>query len=111
MNKKEIILKLERYCSFSEKCKSDIIKKLYDWKVFNNHYEIINHLINNNYITINEKKLLFIDIKGTKLKRSSDLQDANIKTLSNFIFKVFNQIKIIDSTKSKDDDFVPSYLR
>ena len=71
----------------------------------------LKYLINNNYITINEKKLLFIDIKGTKLKRSSDLQDANILTLSKFIYKVFNQIKIIDSSKSKDDDFVPSYLR
>ena len=68
-------------------------------------------LIKNNYITINEKKLLFINIQGTKLKRSSELQDANIKSLSNFIFKVFNQIKIIDSGKDKDDDFIPSYLR
>ena len=68
-------------------------------------------LIKNNYITINEKKLLFINIQGTKLKRSSELQDANIKSLSNFIFKVFNQIKIIDSGKDIDDEFVPSYLR
>ena len=68
-------------------------------------------LIKNNYITINEKKLLFINIQGTNLKRSSELQDANIKSLSNFIFKVFNQIKIIDSGKDKDDDFIPSYLR
>ncbi|MDC3099567.1 MarR family transcriptional regulator [Candidatus Pelagibacter sp.] len=68
-------------------------------------------LIKNNYITINEKKLLFINIQGTNLKRSSELQDANIKSLSNFIFKVFNQIKIIDSGKDKHDDFIPSYLR
>ncbi len=68
-------------------------------------------LIKNNYITINEKKLLFINIQGTNLKRSSELQDANIKSLSNFIFKVFNQIKIIDSGKDKYDDFIPSYLR
>ncbi len=68
-------------------------------------------LIKNNYITINEKKLLFINIQGRNLKRSSELQDANIKSLSNFIFKVFNQIKIIDSSKDKDDDFIPSYLR
>ena len=71
----------------------------------------LKYLIKNNYITINEKKLLFINIQGTNLKRSSELQDANIKTLSNFIFKVFNQIKIIDSGKDKDDDFIPSYLR
>ena len=71
----------------------------------------LNFLIKNNYITINEKKLLFINIQGTNLKRSSELQDANIKSLSNFIYKVFNQIKIIDSSKDEDDSFVPSYLR
>ena len=71
----------------------------------------LKYLVKNNYITINNKKLLFINIKGTNLKRSSELQDANIKTLSNFIYKVFNQIKIIDSGKDEDDDFIPSYLR
>ena len=71
----------------------------------------LKYLVKNYYITINEKKLLFINIQGTNLKRSSELQDANIKSLSNFIFKVFNQIKIIDSGKDKDDNFIPSYLR
>ena len=71
----------------------------------------LNYLIKHNYITINEKKLLFINIQGVNLKRSSNLQDANIRTLSNFIYKVFNQIKIIDSSKDEDDDFIPSYLR
>jgi hypothetical protein len=71
----------------------------------------LKYLIDNNYLSINEKKLLFINIQGAKLKRSSELQDANIKTLINFIYKVFNQIKIIDSGKDKDEEFVPSYLR
>ena len=71
----------------------------------------LKYLIDNNYITINEKKLLYINIKGTVLKRSSELQDANIKSLSSFIHKVFNQIKIIDSSKDEDDNFIPSYLR
>ena len=71
----------------------------------------VKYLINNNYLTINEKKLLFINIKGSNLKRSSELQNENIKSLSNFIYKVFNQIKIIDSVKDENDDFVPSYLR
>ena len=55
----------------------------------------LKYLVKNNYITINEKKLLFINIQGINLKRSSELQDA----------------KIIDSGKDKDDDFIPSYLR
>ena len=71
----------------------------------------LKYLVKNNYITVNEKKLLFINIQGTNLKRSRELQYANIKTLSNFIYKVFNQIKIIDSGKDEDDDFIPSYLR
>ena len=71
----------------------------------------LKYLIKNNYLTINEKKLLFINIQGKNLKRSSELQDLNIKSLSNFIYKVFNQIKIIDSSKDEDDDFIPSYLR
>ena len=71
----------------------------------------LKYLIDNNYLTINERKLLFINIQGTVLKRSTELQDANIKSLSSFIYKVFNQIKIIDSSKDKDDDFIPSYLR
>ena len=71
----------------------------------------LKYLINNNYLSANEKKLIFINIQGAKLKRSSELQDANIKSLSNFIYKIFNQIKIIDSGKDEDDDFIPSYLR
>ncbi len=71
----------------------------------------LKYLVKHNYITINKKKLIFINIQGTNLKRSSELQDANIKTLSNFIYKVFNQIKIIDSSKDEDDNFIPSYLR
>ena len=70
----------------------------------------LKYLINNDYLSINEKKLIVVNIQGTKLKRSSFLQDENIKTLSNFIFKVFNQIKIIDSNKDKKNDFIPSYL-
>jgi len=68
-------------------------------------------LINNNYLTINEKKLLSINIQGKNLKRSTELQNENIKSLSNFIYKVFNQIKIINSVKDEDDNFIPSYLR
>ena len=44
------ITKLEKYCSLSEKCKFDIIKKLNNWKVYKDQNQIINHLIENNYI-------------------------------------------------------------
>ena len=76
-------------------------ERLYNLNLKNQQYNVFNarviknsYSLTNNYITINEKKLLFINIQGTNLKRSSELQDANIKTLSKFIYKVFNQIKI-----------------
>ena len=68
-------------------------------------------LVDKNFLTINKKKLLEVNIRGEALAISKNLQDRNIKSLSNFIFRVFNQIKIIDSSKSKEDEFIPSYLR
>ena len=71
----------------------------------------LKYLIDNDYLSIDEKKLLEVNIKGKALKISKDLQDKNILSISNFTYRVFNQIKIIDSNKSKDDDFIPGYLR
>ena len=53
-------------------------------------------LINNGFLHINEKKLISVNIKGLTLKRSRKLQDQNMLSLSNFIFRVFNQIKVIN---------------
>ena len=74
----------------------------------------LKYLIKNNYLSINEKKLVSVNIKGTALKRSRDLQDKNIQDLSNFIYRVFNQINIINSKKissADDDNYIPGYLR
>ena len=71
----------------------------------------LKYLIDNDYLSIDEKKLLEVNIKGKALKISKDLQDKNILSISNFTYRVFNQIKIIDSNKGKDDDFIPGYLR
>ena len=74
----------------------------------------LKYLIKNNYLSINEKKLVSVDIKGNALKRSRDLQDKNIQDLSNFIYRVFNQINIINSKKissTDDDNYIPGYLR
>ena len=53
-------------------------------------------LINNGFLHINEKKLISVNIKGVALSRSRKLQDQNMLSLSNFIFRVFNQIKVIN---------------
>ena len=71
----------------------------------------LKHLIDNNFLSIDEKKLLEINITGKALKISKDQQDKNILSISNFTYRVFNQIKIIDSNKDKNDDFIPGYLR
>ena len=57
----------------------------------------LKYLIKNNFLHINKKKLISIDIKGNAFKRSTNLQNQNMISLSNFIFRVFNQIKIINS--------------
>jgi len=74
----------------------------------------LKYLLKNNYLTINEKKLISVDIKGSALKRSRDLQNKNILDLSNYIYRVFNQINIINSKKvgsTDGDNYVPGYLR
>ncbi|MBD1151239.1 MarR family transcriptional regulator [Pelagibacterales bacterium SAG-MED25] len=53
-------------------------------------------LINNRFLHINEKKLISVNIQGLALSRSRKLQDQNMLSLSNFIFRVFNQIKVIN---------------
>jgi predicted transcriptional regulator len=57
----------------------------------------LKYLIKNNFLHINKKKLISINIKGNAYKRSTTLQNQNMVSLSNFIFRVFNQIKIINS--------------
>jgi len=57
----------------------------------------LKYLIKNNFLHINEKKLITLNITGASLKKTNELQDLNMKNLSNFLYRVFNQIKIINS--------------
>ena len=57
----------------------------------------LKYLIRNNFLHINEKKLITLNITGAALKKTNELQDLNMKNLSNFLYRVFNQIKIINS--------------
>ena len=124
MDLNRAISKLEKYCSFSEKCKSDIIKKLYDWKINNNQEKIINHLIEHNYINEKRYALLysmgkFNSRKWGKIKISNQLKKKGIKekdinesikkipetkylnTLSNLIVQKSQEIKEVDIYKKK----------
>ena len=53
-------------------------------------------MIKGNILQINKKKLITVNMKGQSLKMARKLQDQNILSLSNFISRVFNQIKVIN---------------
>ena len=54
-------------------------------------------LIDKKFLTINDKKLISLDAKDSTLKKTKNLQDKNMLSLSNFIYRLFNQIRIINS--------------
>ena len=54
-------------------------------------------LIDKKFLTINDKKLISLDAKDSTLKKTKNLQDKNMLSLSNFIYRLFNQIKVINS--------------
>ncbi|MDB2494390.1 Lrp/AsnC family transcriptional regulator [Candidatus Pelagibacter bacterium] len=54
-------------------------------------------LIDNNFLTINDKKLIFLDAKESAFTQTKEMQKQNFLSLSNFIYRLFNQIKVINS--------------
>ena len=56
----------------------------------------LQYLLDNNYLSINEKKLITVNIRGNAFKISTDLQNKNMIDFSNFVFRLFNQIKVIN---------------
>tara|TARA_Y100000591_G_scaffold1482_1_gene1282 strand:- start:171 stop:554 length:384 start_codon:yes stop_codon:yes gene_type:complete len=57
----------------------------------------LKYLIDNKFLHINEKKLITYNAKDSAFQKTSKMIDRNILSLSNFIYRVFNQIKIINS--------------
>ena len=57
----------------------------------------IKKLVEANFLHINEKKLITLNITGQRLKKQFKLQDQNMKSLSNMLHRIFNQIKVINS--------------
>ncbi|MDB4613474.1 MarR family transcriptional regulator [Candidatus Pelagibacter sp.] len=54
-------------------------------------------LIDNNFLTINDKKLISLDVRDGAFEKTKNLQIKNTLSLSNFIYRLFNQIKVINS--------------
>ena len=57
----------------------------------------IKRLIESGFLNINEKKLITLNITDERLKKQDKLQDQNMKSLSNMLYRIFNQIKITDT--------------
>ena len=57
----------------------------------------IKFLVKNDFLHINEKKLITLNVRGKTLAAITKVQDLNMKNLSKFLYRVFNQIKIINS--------------
>jgi len=53
-------------------------------------------LIDKKYLHINEKKLITFDAKDSAFQKTGKMINQNILSLSNFIYKIFNQIRIIN---------------
>ena len=57
----------------------------------------LKYLIDKKFLHINEKKLITYYPKYSAFQKQSKIVDQNMLGLSNFIYRVFNQIKIINS--------------
>ena len=57
----------------------------------------LKYLIDKKFIHINEKKLITFNAKDSAFVTTGIMIDRNILGLSNFIYRVFNQIRIINS--------------
>ena len=54
-------------------------------------------LIENKFLYINKKKLISLDIKDSSFKKSAKLQEMNMLSLSHLIYRLFNQINVVNS--------------
>jgi DNA-binding Lrp family transcriptional regulator len=57
----------------------------------------IKWLIDENFLIMNNKKLISFNAKGSTFKKTKNIQDKNMLSFSNFIYRLFNQIKVINS--------------
>ena len=68
-------------------------------------------LVDKKYLHINEKKLFSFNAKDNAFQTTGQMLDQNMLGLSNFIYRVFNQVKIINFNNNEDDNYIPGYLR
>ena len=57
----------------------------------------LKYLIDKKYLHINEKKLISFNAKDSAFITTKGMVNKNVLSLSHFIYKVFNQIRIINN--------------
>ena len=57
----------------------------------------IKRLIEDGFLHINKKKLIIMNMTSSRFKKQIKMQDQNMKSLSNMLHRIFNQIKVINS--------------
>ena len=57
----------------------------------------LKRLIESDFLHIDEKKLITMNIKGSSLSIAQKVQDKNMIGLSNMLHRIFNQIKVINT--------------
>ena len=57
----------------------------------------LRNIIDKKYLNINEKKLISFNAKDSAFTTTKGMVSKNMISLSHFIYKVFNQIRIINS--------------
>ena len=57
----------------------------------------LKNLIDKKYLHINEKKLISFNAKDSAFITTKGMVNKNVLSLSHFIYKVFNQIRIINN--------------
>jgi len=57
----------------------------------------LKYLIDKKYLHINEKKLITFNAKDSAFQKTGKMINQNMLSLSNFIYKIFNQIRMINS--------------
>ena len=57
----------------------------------------LKYLIKNNFLHINEKKLITLNITGSASNVAQKMQEQNMKSLSKMLHRIFNQIKVINT--------------
>ena len=57
----------------------------------------IKRLVEDGFLHINKKKLILMNMTSSRFKKQIKMLDQNMKSLSNMLHRIFNQIKIINS--------------